>query len=140
MAWFFWQFSVTCRPKQRFLNNQMKTSAIFIGVCTIATLIFSCGKQNSSFNPIGGTLPTKYITILDSTFSPVSITAAVGSSFTFLNSSTSAHTIISDDTVTFITPSMLPGTSFFFKKDTIGTISYHCKEHPSARGIIILRP
>lgn len=111
---------------------------LFAGMVVAGLL--SCDKQNSSFTPQGGGIPTNYISILDSSFSPSNITLAVGSSITFVNSSTISHTIISDDTVTIKTPVIVPGSSFFYKKDTVGTFNYHCIEHPGVRGSITLRP
>ena len=106
---------------------------------TIAA-IASCGKSNTNFYGQGGLLPSNYIYILDSSFSPNTLNIAIGSSVTFVNNSSLTHTIKSDDTTFLKTPGIVPGTSFYFKKDTIGTINYHCVEHPNVRGTIIYRP
>ncbi len=102
--------------------------------------IISCDKQNSGFNPQGGNIPTNYINILDSSFSPAVLTIAIGSSITFVNSTNTIRTIVSDDSVTIITPGIPAFGSYFYKKDTIGTFNYHCVEKPSARGTVVLRP
>jgi plastocyanin len=105
---------------------------------------YSCDKENDGFNTPGGLLPTKYITIEDSTFSPSTITVANGNSFTFLNSTGVAHTLMSDDSTTLASITIAPDSSYFFKPDTATTvpvdiyIPYHCVQHPSARGVIIL--
>lgn len=118
----------------------MKRLSILWAIVATMAIFVSCSKSNSNFNAVGGALPTKYISILDSTYSPVLLTVSIGSSITFVNSSSIAHTIVSDDTVTIKTPTLLPGTSFYYKKDTLGTFNYHCKEHPNARGTIVFRP
>jgi hypothetical protein len=59
-----------------------------------------------------------------------------GSSITFLNSSSSSHTLISDDAVTLVTTTIAPTKYFSYMNYFIGVINYHCIEHPLERGII----
>jgi plastocyanin len=102
--------------------------------------LVSCGKENVATELNGGQLPTSYISILDSSFSPTVLNISIGASVTFLNSTNTVHTIVSDDSTSFRTSAIAPFQSFYFKKDTIGTIGYHCVEHPNVRGVIVLRP
>jgi len=115
--------------------------------CLLALLLagfYACEKDNEGFNTPGGLLPTKYINIKDSGFSPATITVANGNSFTFLNGTGTTHTLVSDDSTTLISIPIAPDSSYFFKPDTTTTlpvdiyIPYHCVQHPSARGTIIL--
>jgi len=106
----------------------------------ISILFFSCEKQGSSSPAQGGNIPTNYIKIIENGFSPSSLTVAIGSSITFVNNSNQTHTIISDDNTTIITPAIEPATSFYYKKDTLGTFNYHSMEQPSMRGSITFRP
>lgn len=124
----------------------MKKNKLFCYLlAAMLTGFYACNK-NANFNPQGGQLPTHYIQIKDSSFTPSSITEANGSSFTFLNQSTIPHTIMSDDTFTLKSVLILPDSFYFFKPDTATIvptqiyIPYHCIEHPSARGVIILNP
>ncbi|MEP7164997.1 MAG: hypothetical protein ABI741_09885 [Ferruginibacter sp.] len=107
--------------------------------------LYSCSKDEEDFGAQGGLLPTHYIDIRDSSFSPSLITVAAGSSFTFLNKTTINHTIVSDDSSTILSPAIAPSSSFYVKPDTLAgslavRIYYHCKEHPAAQGTIILLP
>jgi len=102
--------------------------------------IYGCNKDDESYNPQGGYLPTNYITIQDSSFSPLTITLVAGNSITFLNSTNSNHQIISDDSVTINTNVLGPQGHYYWKKDTVGTFPIHCVNHPRARGLITLTP
>jgi len=111
----------------------------------LLTGIYSCTKTADDFDAQGGLLPTHYINIMDSSFSPSILTVAAGSSITFLNKTTNNHTMVSADSSTILSPAIAPNSFFYVKPDTLsGTqsvyIYYHCKEHPAVTGTIILRP
>jgi plastocyanin len=118
-------------------------SLIYLFSIVLIIGFYACNK-NTGFEQAGGLLPTNYIVIKDSTFSPVTLTVANGSSITFLNQTTVAHTIMSDDTTTLRAALIRPDSSFYFKPDTATSIPvpiyipYHCIEHPSSRGVIVL--
>ena len=107
--------------------------------------VYGCDKDPGD-NVGGGDLPTHYIEIGDSSFAPSMATEANGSSFTFLNHTNVAHSIMSDDTFTLAKVTIQPDSFYYFKPDTATAtpvqiyIPYHCIEHPTARGVIILNP
>lgn len=104
-----------------------------------AAVLWSCTKS-SDFEPQGGDLPTNYVMVQDSGFSPSVLTVVSGSSVTFVNNTGISHTIRTTDSIT-IPPVTIPDrSSFRFKKDTFGTFSYYCETHPVATGIIIITP
>ena len=111
----------------------------------VLTALYSCSKDEEDFGAQGGLLPTHYIDIRDSSFSPSLLTVAAGSSITFLNKTTISHTMVSDDSSTILSPAIAPSTSFYVKPDTLNGslsvyINYHCKEHPTVKGTVILLP
>lgn len=113
----------------------------FLALMLLTTIIFySCSKSNEDFEAQGGLLPTHYVDIKESTFSPGILIVATGSSITFINGTSVEHSIVSDDSSTILSGAILPGTTFFYKKDTVGNFNYHCGVHPSARGTLILSP
>ncbi len=101
--------------------------------------LYSCSKTTGDDGQ-GGQLPTHYVIIKDNSFSPSLLTVATGSSITFVNSTSDEHRIVSDDSAAIVSPVIASNTSFFYKKDTVGTINYHCSNHPTVTGTIILRP
>jgi len=100
-------------------------------------LVASCSKnENANSFAAGNGLPTKYISILNEGFYPNELVVPNGSSITFLNSSNSTHTLISDDAVTLVTTPIAPNKYFSYRKYFVGIVNYHCIEHPLERGII----
>ena len=108
-------------------------------------VFYSCSKDSDRSEPQGGLLPTNYININDGSFSPTPLTVSAGSSFTFLNKTTGTHTIVSADSSTLLSKALAPDSFYYVKPDTLSgsqpvVIYYHCKEHPTVTGTIILTP
>ena len=102
--------------------------------------LFSCDKAaNGSFDVKAGNIPADNIQIWDNQFFPSIDSVALGASVCFVNTTNSAHTLISDDVFSVKTPTIFPDSIYTFKIKTIGTYRYHCIEHPSISGVIIMR-
>jgi len=111
-------------------------AVIFIAVISLSVFFFtSCDKQ-IAYNGVGGTLPSNYVYITDSTITPNSLRLSIGSSVTFVNTSSQAHQLVSNDNVTINTPTINPSSSYYYKKDTLGVFNYHCAVHPTETGSI----
>lgn len=110
-------------------------------ILLMATFTFlSCAKNDVGFVGQGGNVPGYFIAVRDSSFSPGMLSVALGSTITFTNQSSIAHTIAGSDT-SVIPPTLLsPGKSFKIAPVAAGTVSYHCATHPSVFGIINLNP
>lgn len=124
--------------------KKIRFNYFLLGVFLLAG-ICSCSKDDVDYGAQGGLLPTHYVNIMDSSFSPSVLTVAAGSSITFLNKTTISRTVVSADSSTILSPAILPSSSFYVKPDTLSGslpvyIYYHCKEHPTATGTIILLP
>ena len=119
----------------------MKNLFIFLAFFTFPSALISCGKDSVG-QPIavGGDLPTNYIIINDGAFSPSSVTLVNGSSITFVNRSGTAKGIYSSDSMFINKQNILINTSYFFKKDTVGTIIFRMAGKPSASGSITFTP
>ncbi len=111
-----------------------------ITILSMVILFFSsCTKEGNGVpNVKNGLLPTNYIIVKDNSFSPKDTTMAVGNSFTFVNQSTSTIGIYSVDSVVINKQGMASNTSYFFKKDTVGTIYFFMAGKPTVRGSITL--
>jgi plastocyanin len=114
-----------------------------------AALLLSCSSSSptSSNNNVGGGSPppgSKIVTIKDFSFTPSTLTIAVGTTVVWVNSGPSAHTTVSDagvwDSGTLSPPSggtgiyggSTAGGSFQYTFNTPGTYPYHCVLHPPA--------
>ena len=132
-------FLLNYSPKYMVMMKKIRLNVLLLTAVLFAGL-YSCTKTAADFDGQGGLLPTHYITINDSSFSPIVLTLATGSSITFVNSTDNEHSIVSDDSATILSGTILHKTSFYFKKDTTGTFNYHCGMHPTVKGTIILTP
>jgi plastocyanin len=119
----------------------MKKIFYFFFFFTAVYFVTSCGKDGAG-QPIavGGELPSNYIIISDGAFSPSSVTVVNGSSITFVNRSGTAKGIYSSDSVVINKQNITDNTSYFFKKDTVGTINFKMAGKPSASGSITFTP
>ena len=106
---------------------------------SVASVFISCSKDGQP-EPVGGDLPTNYVIISDAAFSPASLTVVNGSSITFVNRSGAAKGIYSSDSVVINKQNILDNTSYFLKKDTVGTIFYRMAGKPSVSGSITFTP
>ena len=123
------------------MSTAMKKILCFSFFFTLVYVVTSCGKDGTG-QPIavGGDLPTNYIIISDGAFSPSSVTLVNGSSITFVNRSGTAKGIYSSDSMFINKQNILINTSYFFKKDTVGTIIFRMAGKPSASGSITFTP
>lgn len=103
-------------------------------------LNFSCKKTQTDYNGQGGALPTKYVIVKDSSFSPSVLTIPQGNTITFVNETDHPHAL-SIDTTTKLTDTIAPHTSFIYTNNSFtGQINYYCRIHPNATGSIIFLP
>ncbi len=97
----------------------------------------------ASASPSTGTLPAipvtgSRVTISNFTFSPQTLTVAVGTTVTWVNQDDTAHTVTSADKK-FASQALDTGDTFSFKFTTPGTYSYFCTLHPQMVGKIIVK-
>lgn len=113
-----------------------------VAVLYLLTVVFfsSCNKSNEGWNPQGGQLPTRYVTIRDTAIIPNILTVSVGNSITFLNQTSTAKSVVSQDSATFLSGPIAPDSSYFWKKDTTGTFDIHLTENPAIRSTIVIIP
>jgi hypothetical protein len=88
----------------------------------------------------GGLIPTNYIALRDSSFTPATLTVVSGSSITFLNQTPLPQHLMTDDSTTIRDTVILPNKFYFFKKDTSGSFPYHVSDKPSIRGTFNITP
>ena len=119
----------------------MKYPTTILSLLIFTFIFISCNKDGAGQpEPVGGQLPTSYIIISDGAFSPTSVTVVNGSSITFVNRSGTSKGIYSSDSVVINKQNIVDNTSYFFKKDTVGTIVFRMAGKPSASGSITFTP
>ena len=77
------------------------------------------------------------VSIANFAFQPDSLQIAVGTTVTWTNADSTAHTVTSD-TGAFDAGPLAPGASFTQTFDTPGTYTYHCQIHPFMTGTIVV--
>jgi len=75
------------------------------------------------------------VTIKNFAFGPASLSVAAGSTVTWTNDDSAAHTATADDG-SFDSASIAPGSTFSQTFDTAGLFAYHCSIHPNMKATI----
>lgn len=82
---------------------------------------------------------SQQITIKEYSFTPASLTVAVGTKVIWTNQDQDPHTIFSNDQK-FRSSALDTGESYSFTFNEPGTYPYFCSMHPSMTGTIIVQP
>ena len=113
----------------------------------------SCGTSSQTTTPApgtgaqtkpppGGTNGPDYkpasATIENFAFSPATITVAIGTTITWTNQDSAAHTVTSDSGV-FDSGSISQGKTFSYTFNEKGSFNYHCTFHPNMKGTVIVQ-
>jgi plastocyanin len=152
--------SLRSRTARRFLASG------FLGVVVMALFLAGCGGSSSSVNtsvpPTATTAPTSppatvapttapasptavsgnsaAVTIQNFSFSPKVVTVKVGTTITWTDKDSTAHTVTSvSGPTSFNSGDLTPsGGTFHFMFSQAGTYSYHCMIHPSMTATVIV--
>ncbi len=94
-------------------------------------------SKSSSDNSSSSPTATDKVTIQDFAFSPSDITVKKGTTVTWTNQDSAAHTVTESDGSTGPNSGNLEnGKSYSFTYNQIGTFTYHCAIHPSMAGTV----
>ena len=113
---------------------------LLVGALAVAFIAFS---PHASYAASASPATTVKVSITTNkkgvfTFKPKSVTIAVGTTVKWTNTTTVAHTVTSDDGVTFNSGIINPGGTFKFTFKKKGTFGYHCSIHPFMTATIIV--
>jgi plastocyanin len=103
-------------------------------------LIASCTKIYDGAPGVGSSIPSNFIAVKDSSFTPALLDIVAGSTISFVNNTSSDKVIQSVDSLRIPATTIPAGQSFIFKSNTAGSFEYFRKDKPAVRGIINLRP
>jgi plastocyanin len=95
-------------------------------------------NTNSSSSSTSSSTPTSTdkVTISNFSFSPASITVKKGTTVTWTNNDTTAHTATSDNVGIFDSGTLENGKTYSHTFDTAGTFKYHCTFHSDMHGTV----
>jgi plastocyanin len=82
--------------------------------------------------------PPVAVTIQAFLFSPASVEVPRGTTVTWTNQDSALHTVMSDMTQEFASPTLGMGQSFSFTFTKAGSYPYHCSIHPTMHGNVIV--
>src|SRR5262245_35504311 len=123
-------------------------------VASVLAFTTACGSSSSSSpaSPSPSTPPTPVVgapsssvaipsgasTLGNRAFAPDDLAIGVGTTVTWTNGDSVAHTSTSD-TGTWNSGTLAPGGRFSFTFQAAGTFSYHCAIHPGMIGTVVVR-
>jgi len=107
------------------------TSAPASAVASVAAPS-DAGPSESAADAAGG---GSAVSIKNFAFAPASLSVAVGTTVTWTNGDSTAHTATADDG-TFDSKNIAAGATFSQAFETAGTFPYHCSIHPNMTGTI----
>jgi plastocyanin len=84
------------------------------------------------------TIPTGAEVLGDRAFAPDQVTIVPGTTVTWINTDSVAHTSTSNSSV-WSSGSVAPGSRYSFTFETPGTFAYHCSIHPGMVGTVVVR-
>lgn len=114
----------------------MKTIAL-LAVLVASVLIAGCTQYTS--NPTPTPTGTNAVSIKGFAFNPSSLTVSVGTTVTWTNDDSVAHTVTSDSGSELTSAQIAPGQSYSHTFSTAGTFSYHCAIHPSMKAQVVVQ-
>jgi amicyanin len=119
------------------LSYMMAAILILTGLVTLSACSSGYGAPSTSTSaapPAGNT-----ISIANFAFSPSSLTIKVGTTVTWTNKDSTAHTVTSDTGNVLNSGNMAQNATFSFTFNSAGTFNYHCAIHPNMKGTIVVQ-
>jgi plastocyanin len=121
-----------------------------VAACSGSTMTGLNGGGGGGGGNGGGTSAS--VTIRDYAFSPATITIKAGGSVTWTNDGPSSHTVSSDSMGVFDSGMLSPpmasmdpyggtssGQTYGMAFQTPGTYKYHCSNHPTMHGTVVVQ-
>ncbi|MGB7787588.1 cupredoxin domain-containing protein [Methanoregula sp.] len=122
--------------------SRFRTVFVLLSLLALAVAITGCtANQNPAPQGAGPATPAAgpgSVSINNFAFSPRQVTVSQGTTVTWTNQDSVAHTVVSDAGVpdAFSSDPLSQGSSFTFTFTKPGTYTYHCSIHPSMTGTV----
>jgi plastocyanin len=132
------------------LNRAVKLLVVF---ALLSSLAVACGGYAATTQPTAAPANTaaagntaapaptaapsssSAVTIQNFSFAPAQLSVKVGTTVTWTNQDSAAHTVAADDG-SWTSGDLAKGQAFTHTFDKAGTFAYHCGVHPSMKGTI----
>lgn len=127
------------------MKNKKLLFKSVLSACLIFFLINGCNSDDNSTNsnPPDGNSNTNQITMQSNSFSPNGTVIAAGTTVTWTNNDSFAHTVTSGSAGSpdgmFDSGNIGANGTFSYKFDTAGTFNYYCRLHPGMTGRITVQ-
>ena len=113
-----------------------------LSLAASAVLLLGCGSDGGSTDQTsaapGGAGGAKAVTIKDYIYRPATITVPKGTTLTFTNQDSTAHTATSKESGVFESGPIETGKSAKVTLNTSGTFTYYCLFHPFMKGTVVV--
>lgn len=121
-------------------HPQVGAARLFLAA--LAVVLAGCGSGGDGADQTSsGSSPAQggqAVTIVNYTYKPAAITVAKGTTVSFSNEDSTAHTATSNDSGVFDTDAIQPGKSGAITLAKAGTFTYYCVFHPFMKGTIVV--
>jgi len=91
---------------------------------------------SSTDNPAGDSATSQSVAISSFAFDPATLTVKKGTTVTWTNKDSTAHTVTADSGTGPSSGHLSQGQTYSYKFDTVGTFKYHCAIHTDMTGTV----
>ena len=119
----------------------MRKIIVLLALLITAALLFGCygpAQTNTNNNTPSPGTQINFVSIKNFAFNPSNAIVTVGTTVTWTNNDSTAHTVTADD-ASFDSGNLNPGQSYTHTFTAAGTISYHCKIHPMMKAFVTVQ-
>ncbi len=111
--------------------KRLITFALAAGLLVLSISCYGTPSTTTNTTPTTG----NSVSIANLSFSPSTLSVAVGTTVTWTNNDNVVHTVTSDTGV-FNSPDLSPGQTFTYTFNTTGSFAYHCSKHTYMKGTV----
>jgi plastocyanin len=117
----------------------MKIRSVFGLLIAVALIVGACSGSYSAGTPAApaAAAPGASVTIANFSFSPSTLSVRAGTTVTWTNNDSTAHTVTLDDG-SAASADIASGATFQHTFTAAGSFTYHCRIHPTMTATIVV--
>ena len=120
-------------------GNTSQTTTTTTPVTQQTTTTTTTTQTTKTSTPVTVVLGSVSVDIRNFSFNPSVLNIKTGTTVTWTNNDSVAHTVTSDSNGLLNSPTLSPGDSFSFTFTNTGSTNYHCNIHTMMRGVVIVQ-